>query len=206
MSDVIRLISASGSDFEKMTPMELKDSIFKSEGRVIMGQHLLFAGEGLVRGITNSEVMFAFGADMVMLNTMDLDNNAHSVFLLQYHLVLVVKYRRQVFDDGISSRAKEIFEYIAPNYNITLEEWDHDKDHIHILFRAHPNTEISKFINAYKSASSRLLKKEFPQIRQKLWKEHFWSQSFCLITTGDAPIEVFKKYIESQGQRDRKRK
>ena len=81
-----------------------------------------------------------------------------------------------------------------------------DKDHIHILFRAHPNTEISKFINAYKSASSRLLKKEFPQIRQKLWKEHFWSQSFCLITTGGAPIEVIKKYIESQGQRDRKRK
>lgn len=137
---------------------------------------------------------------------MKLDNNAHSVFLLNYHLVLVVKYRRQVFDGDISNRAKEIFEYIAPNYNITLEEWNHDKDHIHILFRAHPNTEISKFINAYKSASSRLLKKEFPQIRQKLWKEHFWSQSFCLITTGDAPIEVFKKYIESQGQRDRKRK
>ena len=120
--------------------------------------------------------------------------------------MLVVKYRRQVFDDGISRSAKEIFEYIAPNYNITLEEWNHDKDHIHILFRAHPNTEISKFINAYKSASSRLLKKEFSQIRKKLWKEHFWSQSFCLITTGDAPIEVFKKYIESQGQRDRKRK
>ena len=63
---------------------------------------------------------------------------------------------------------KEIFAYIAPNYNITLEEWNHDKDHVHILFKAHPNTEISKFINAYKSASSRLLKKEFPQIKQKL--------------------------------------
>ena len=108
---------------------------------------------------------------------MDLDNNAHSVFLLHYHLVLVTKYRRQVFNKDISDRAKEIFEYIAPNYNITLEEWNHDKDHIHILFRAHPNTEISKFINAYKSASSRLLKKEFPQIRQKLWKDYFWSQS-----------------------------
>ena len=137
---------------------------------------------------------------------MKLDTNAHSVFLLHYHLILVVKYRRQVFTDEISERAKEIFSYIAPSYKIELVEWNHDKDHIHILFRAHPNTEISKFINAYKSASSRLLKKEFPQIRQKLWKEHFWSQSFCLITTGDAPIEVFKKYIESQGQRDRKRK
>lgn len=137
---------------------------------------------------------------------MNLDSNAHSVFLLNYHLVLVVKYRRQIFNDEISNRAREIFEYIAPNYNITTEEWNHDKDHVHILFRAHPNTEISRFINAYKSASSRLLKKEFPQIRQKLWEERFWSQSFCLLTTGGAPIEVIKKYIESQGQNDRRRK
>ncbi len=137
---------------------------------------------------------------------MELDNNAHSVFLLHYHLVLVVKYRRKVFNSNISSRAKEIFEYIAPKYNITLEEWNHDRDHVHILFKAHPNTEISKFINAYKSASSRLLKKEFPEIREKLWKETFWSQSFCLLTTGGAPVEVIRKYIETQGQIDRRRK
>lgn len=53
MSNVVRLISASKSDFETMTPMDLKESIYKSEGRVIMGQHLLFAGAGLVRGVTN---------------------------------------------------------------------------------------------------------------------------------------------------------
>ena len=129
---------------------------------------------------------------------MKLDNNAHSVFLLHYHLILVVKYRRGVFDNAISERAREIFEYIAPKYHITLEEWNHDKDHVHVLFKAHPNTEISKFINAYKSASRRLLKKEFPQIRQKLWKEYFWSQSFCLLTTGGVTIEIIKKYIESQ--------
>lgn len=132
---------------------------------------------------------------------MELDSNAHSVFSLYYHLVLVVKYRRQVFDDDISKRAIEIFEYISPNYNITLQEWNHNKDHIHILFKAHPKSELSKFINAYKSVSSRLLKKEFPQIRTKLWKEHFWSQSFCLLTTGGAPIDVIRKYIESQGEK-----
>ena len=131
-----------------------------------------------------------------------LDSNAHSVFLLHYHLVLVVKYRRKVFDEDISGRAKEIFEYIAPKYNITLQEWNYDKDHVHILFKAHPKSEISKFINAYKSASSRLLKKEFPQIRKKLWKESFWSQSFCLLTTGSASVEVIKKYIESQGEKN----
>lgn len=132
---------------------------------------------------------------------MRLDSNAHSVFLMYYHLVLVVKYRRKIFDNVVSDRAKEIFEYIAPKYNITLQEWNHDIDHVQILFKAHPNTEISKFINAYKSASSRLLKKEFPEIRQKLWKEYFWSQSFCLLTTGSAPIDIIKTYIESQGEK-----
>lgn len=130
-----------------------------------------------------------------------LDNNVHSVFLLNYHMILVVKYRRKVFDENISNRAKEIFEYISPKNNITLLEWNHDKDHIHILFKAHPKSEISKFINAYKSASSRLLKKEYLSIREKLWKETFWSQSFCLLTTGGAPLEILKKYIESQGEK-----
>ena len=137
---------------------------------------------------------------------MELDNNAHSVFLLNYHLILVVKYRRQVIDDRISNRAKEIFEYISPGYNITLQEWNHDKDHVHILFRAHPNSEISKFINAYKSASSRLLKKEYSEIRKELWKEYFWSQSFCLLSTGGAPVEVIRRYIETQGEKPGKRR
>ena len=49
-----------------------------------------------------------------MINIMELDNNSHSVFLLYYHLVMVIKYRRKVLNDEISERAKEIFEYIAP--------------------------------------------------------------------------------------------
>ena len=108
---------------------------------------------------------------------MKLDSNHHSVFLMHYHLVLVVKYRRKVINDTISERLREIFESIAPNYNITVEEWNHYVDHIHVLFKGHPNTQLSKFINAYKSASSRLIKKEFPQIRKSLWKEMFWSRS-----------------------------
>jgi len=133
---------------------------------------------------------------------LELDTNAHSVFLLHYHLILVIKYRRKVLDEAVSCRAREIFEYIAPTYKITVQEWNHTEDHVHVLFKAHPKTEISKFINAYKSASSRLVKKEFPDIKQKLWKEYFWSQSFCLLTTGGVPLEVIRKYIESQGDKN----
>ena len=132
---------------------------------------------------------------------MKLDNNNHSVFAMYYHLILVVKYRKKVFDDSISDYARSIFEKIAPSYNISLLEWNHDADHVHILFKAQPNSELSKFINAYKSASSRLIKRDFPELRNKLWKEYFWSQSFCLLTAGGAPIEVIRKYIETQGER-----
>ena len=132
---------------------------------------------------------------------MELDDNNHSAFLMYYYLVLVVKYRRRVIDKDISKRLKEIFEYISPNYNITIVEWNDDIDHVHVLFKGHLNTELTKFINAYKSASSRLIKKEFPQIRTKLWKEYFWTRSFFLLTTGGARIEVIKKYIEKQGEK-----
>lgn len=132
----------------------------------------------------------------------ELDNNNHSVFTMYYHLVLVIKYRRTVIDDKVSERLKEIFENIQLPYNIVLQEWNHDKDHIHILFKAEPNSGLSKFINAYKSASSRLIKKEYPEIQSKLWKEYFWSRSFCLITTGGVTIDVIRKYIENQGGED----
>ena len=64
-----------------------------------------------------------------------LDSNAHSVFLLYYHLILVIKYRKKILTNPVSERAREIFEYIAPKYHVTLEEWNHDRDHVHIIFR-----------------------------------------------------------------------
>lgn len=127
-------------------------------------------------------------------------SNNHSVFAIHFHLILVVKYRRKVINDEISERLKWIFRSIEGNYNIALEEWNNDIDYVHILFRSEPNSSISKFINAYKSASSRLIKKEYPSIRSRLYKEAFWSQSFCLISIGEASIDTIKRYIESQGE------
>ncbi|MHB1546055.1 MAG: IS200/IS605 family transposase, partial [bacterium] len=129
--------------------------------------------------------------------TIRYDNNFHSVFLLQYHLIFVVKYRRQVIDDNIAERLKEIFAYIGDMYRIKIIEFNHNKDHIHILFNSNPSTALVKFINSYKSASSILIKKEFPEIKKVLWKEYFWSRSYFLMTTGGVTLDILKKYVES---------
>ena len=63
---------------------------------------------------------------------------------MYYHLIPVVKYRRKVFDDPISDYAKSVFEKTAPSYNISLPEWNHDVDHVHIMFKAQPDSELSR--------------------------------------------------------------
>lgn len=130
----------------------------------------------------------------------ELDTNNHSVFKLHYHLVICTKYRAKVITEEINEELKNYFEQYAPDHDITLEEWGHENDHVHILFRAHPQTNLSKFINAYKSASSRNTRKKHPELEKQLWGEAFWSRSYCLLTTGGAPLEIIKSYIRSQGK------
>ncbi len=133
---------------------------------------------------------------------LELDSNNHAVFSLNYHLILIVKYRKKVFNQKMLARLREIAEYIGENQNVFVKEMNGESDHVHFLIRTKPNCDLSKYINALKSASSRLLKKEFPEVKKKLWKEAFWSGSYCLISVGGAPISVLKQYIESQKEVD----
>ena len=43
-----------------------------------------------------------------------------------------------------------------------------------------------------------LRKKYWEQLKKKLWGNHLWSQSYCSVTCGGAPLDYVKKYIENQ--------
>jgi putative transposase len=130
---------------------------------------------------------------------LQLDSNNHAVYNLNYHLVLVTKYRRKVFtSQTMFDRLREIAEYIGLSHNISIKEINGEPDHVHFLLRTKPNCDLSKYINAMKSATSRRLKQEFPAVKKRLWKDAFWSQSYCLLTVGGAPLDILKLYIESQ--------
>ncbi|MDM9944131.1 IS200/IS605 family transposase [Clostridioides difficile] len=129
---------------------------------------------------------------------MDLDKNTRSVFLLKYNLTLCIKGRRNIIEESISENLKKLFIDISSKYGVTLISWHYEVDYIYLSFKAKPNTEISKMINAYKSASSRKIKNTFPKLRELLWNEFFWSRSYCLTTFGCDSLEIVNKYIESQ--------
>ena len=128
-----------------------------------------------------------------------LDKSSHAVFSLYYHLILVTKYRRPVLEtEQIRERLKEIF-WSLHRLNIEIVSQEPDRDHIHILFKATPKTDLVKVVNVLKGVSSRYLRKEFPEMRKQLWGKSFWSDSYFLATTGQVSLDVLKKYVESQG-------
>lgn len=124
----------------------------------------------------------------------------HSVYNITLHLVLVIKHRRDVITDVISNRIRAIFEYIGLAHDVELIEWSHDKDHIHTIISISPSTNLNKYVNATKSASSRLVKKEFPEVTSKLFQDIFWTKGFYVNSTGSTQLDVVKNYISQQGE------
>lgn len=140
-----------------------------------------------------------------MIKSYGLDSNNHSVYKLNYHFIITTKYRRKVITHDIAAHLKDTFTKIQGKYNVELSEFGYEQDHIHILFTAAPNTELSKFINTYKSATSRTTRSKFPQVKKRLRNGTFWSHSYFLTTTGGAPLDIVKQYIQDQGYMNERR-
>jgi len=134
--------------------------------------------------------------------TYKFDKNAHSVYTLTYHLVQCIKYRRKaLYFPEIIDELKQRTNKIADKYGIEIIAIETDLDHLHILFKAKPQTDLIKFINNWKSATSKALRNKFQkQIKNKLWKNVFWAKSYCLITTGQVTLDQVKKYVDNQGE------
>ena len=136
-----------------------------------------------------------------MITKYTFDKISHAVFTLNYHLIICIKYRKKVFDnDEIINELKERTRKIADGFDIEIINQECDKDHTHILFKAKPNSDLIRFINSLKGATSRVIRTKFPEVKQKLWKDIFWSKSYCLITTGQTTLDQLKKYVDSQGK------
>lgn len=130
------------------------------------------------------------------------DRGSHSIYNLQFHYVACVKYRRKVLTEAVSTRLKEINQSVAAEVGVTIIEQETDRDHIHILFSAKPQIQLSKFINSLKSVSARLLFREFSRLKEELWGGAFWSPSYFLASTGQVTLDVLKRYVENQNAKD----
>lgn len=131
------------------------------------------------------------------------DKGAHSVYCLNYHLIICTKYRRKVLDAAMMPRLLDVARQSIDDggYNIRIDEANQDRDHVHFLLSASPSDRMSDFIARLKSNTARLLRRDFPSICDLLpIGRPMWSPSYCLISVGGAPLDILRKYVEGQGR------
>ncbi|MDU4652579.1 IS200/IS605 family transposase [Sneathia sanguinegens] len=120
----------------------------------------------------------------------------HSAFSLHYELVLVTKNKIEIFTDEIVQICIEIFKTIGFSYQVNFSNLHYEKNHLHFKFEAYPTTNLTKFINAFKSSTSRKLKNKYPEIREKLNGTALWEANYFLMTTGVTSKDMVLHYIE----------
>ena len=129
----------------------------------------------------------------------DIRTGRHCVFAMHVHLVFVTKYRRRVFTSTILNHLKMLFTNVCTKFEASLEEFDGEEDHVHLLVTYPPKVSVSKLVNSLKTASSRIIRKQaYPTIQNALWGDHLWSPSYFAGSCGGAPLELVKQYIEAQ--------
>lgn len=133
-----------------------------------------------------------------METSSEIRRGRHCVFALHVHLVFVTKYRRKVFRAEHLNELKEIFDKICRDFEAELVEMDGEEDHVHLLVNYPPKFSISKLVNSLKGASSRLMRKKFPELEKRYWKGVLWSPSYFAASCGGAPISIIRQYIEQQ--------
>ena len=128
----------------------------------------------------------------------DFRRERHSVSRLTVHLVCVTKYRRKVFDAGALEWLQGHFAKVCETMGCALLACDGEADHLHAIIEYPPKVSISVLVNALKGTSSRLLRKERPDIARRYFDGVLWSPSYFAASTGGAPLDVVRQYVEQQ--------
>jgi putative transposase len=123
---------------------------------------------------------------------------SHTKHRLQIHLVWIPKYRKRVLRGKIVSRLKKLL-YDACRLNQWwIGEINVQPDHVHILIQIKPNEAVAEVVQRLKGGTSRMIRKEFPELEEFLWGDSFWADGYFAESVGKVDEEVIRKYIKTQ--------
>ena len=128
---------------------------------------------------------------------------SHCVYSCDYHMVLVTKYRKEVFNKGIFAYLDKKLAEITEHYPlIQFKAVNHDKDHIHLHLSIPPTMRVGEAVGIIKQNTSRQLKQKFPFLREVYWgTEGVWSEGYFVSTVGIDETYI-QEYIKEQGKKD----
>ena len=124
---------------------------------------------------------------------MKIQKTRHSTHLLHAHLVFVTKYRYNILTKEHIEYMGKIFKETIEEMGGTLEEFDGENNHVHLLIQYPPKHSISVIVNNLKGRSSRLLRRDMSNIKEG---SALWHRSYFAGSVGGASLEIVKQYIQ----------
>jgi len=123
-----------------------------------------------------------------------------SVYKLTAYVVLVTKYRKKAISEEVLIRLKEIFTDTLIKWECQIVEFNGESDHVHLLIDYKPDISLSKLIANLKTVSSRLIRRDFPELASKYFdnKPYFWTGAYFVASCGAVTVSELKKYVENQ--------
>ncbi|NWH06949.1 IS200/IS605 family transposase, partial [Desulfobacter latus] len=119
----------------------------------------------------------------------------HSKFLIVYHIIFVVKYRKPLLQEYGQWVKKTMLE-IAQQSDFNIKEIEVDTDHIHLMIDSVPKLSVSQIVRRLKQQSTKKVWDAFPKLEKHFWKKKvFWSDGYFCCSIGNASIETIKRYI-----------
>jgi len=124
----------------------------------------------------------------------------HTRHKLQYHLVWVPKYRKRVLRGKIAYRLKGLL-YDACRMNrwwigkISIQD-----DHVHLLIQLQADDSVAETVRILKGGTSKIIRKEFPELEEFLWGDSFWADGYFAESIGYVDEGAIRKYIDEQSK------
>jgi len=122
----------------------------------------------------------------------------HTKYKVMYHIVWIPKYRKRVLKGKVALKLRELIQECSDVNRWQVAEINIMPDHVHILIRLRPDISVSKAVQLLKGRSSKIIRKEFPSLKEFYWGDNFWSEGFFVETVGQLSEEAIKKYIKNQ--------
>ena len=123
----------------------------------------------------------------------------YSTFILNAHLVFIVKYRKKVLFEDQLVYLEELSRETLELNDCKLMEFNGELDHVHLMISYEPKHSLSSIINNLKGKSSRLLKRDFKDTAFNLGgKSSLWTRSYFVGSVGGATLDVLKEYTKNQ--------
>jgi len=136
--------------------------------------------------------------DFEIIRSMKYWTGAHTKHRHMYHIVWIPKYRKRVMKGAIAKRIEELLRECAEVNRWEIHELNVQTDHVHMLVQMRPHISVSDAVNLFKGGSSKIIREEFPELKEYLWGESFWGDGYFSETVGQVNEATMREYIKNQ--------